>query len=75
MNFGDKVTIVMQGVLSILFFCGYFFVIWLFATGRINVPVDFKETFSGIIGGITSTLGVVVFFWFNRSRAPSATTT
>jgi hypothetical protein len=70
-GFNAKVTIIAQLLLSVMFVVGYFFVFWLYATGRIMVPDELRDAFSSISGGVTQTLGIVMFFWFQRNRESS----
>lgn len=54
--------------LSALFITGYFFVLTMFLTGWIKTPPEWRDTLGTLLGVITGSLGVIVAFWFSRSR-------
>lgn len=57
-----------QVVLSAMFICGYFFLLWEFMRGNVKVPADYKDMFMTLLGVLTAGIGVIISFWFARSR-------
>ena len=57
-----------QIALSILFLGGYFFVLFMFLSGWIKTPTEWRDALITLLGVITGSVGTVVTFWFSRSR-------
>ncbi len=57
-----------QVVLSAIYIGGYFWTLGRFIVGDVQTPVEWKEVLIAIIGSLTAGVGVVLSFWFNRSR-------
>lgn len=66
----DRFIAVAQLGLSVLFLTGYFAVIILFMMGLAKIPTDFKEAFSGLLSLMTGGGLTILYFWFQRTRAP-----
>lgn len=58
----------MQGLLTALYFVGYFWVLTSFIEGRVRTPPEWRDSLQTLLGALTAGLGVITFFWFNRSR-------
>jgi ABC-type multidrug transport system permease subunit len=57
--------------LSALFLGGYFAVLAAFLLGYIRTPVEWKDALMTILGVLTGAVGVILSFWFSRSRKES----
>jgi len=66
----SRVLLVMtaQVVLSALFIGGYFYVLYLFLTGKVSVSSDFKEVVITLIGALTTGVALILAYWFQRQR-------
>lgn len=58
----------MQGLITVLFFVGYFITLHDFIEGRIKTPLEWQDTLKTLLGALTAGIGAIVYFWFNRSR-------
>jgi len=54
--------------LSALFLAGYFVVLIVFITGYVKTPVEWKDALIALLGVITAGVGLILSFWFSRSR-------
>lgn len=61
-----------QVSLSALFLTGYFIVLALFLLGYIRTPPAWKDALIALLGVITAGVGVILSFWFSRSRHEQA---
>lgn len=71
----EKITMVAQLSLSIIFVTGYFGVVAGFMMGFVQVPPDYKEAFMALLGVATASVVQLFSFWFARQRTqekPSA---
>lgn len=57
-----------QLILSGVFLGGYFAVLVMFLLGYIHTPVEWKDALIALLGVITGGVGVILSFWFSRSR-------
>lgn len=57
-----------QVVLSVVFCGGYFLILYLFISGHVKPPSDYKEMIMTLIGVLTAGVGQVLSFWFARQR-------
>jgi hypothetical protein len=64
-----------QIMLSALFLGGYFTIMILFMLGYARIPVDYKESFSQLLGLLSAGTLLLLQFWFSRSRAAGQATT
>lgn len=64
----DKATAYAQIILSVVFIVGYFIVLGDFIHGRINVPVEWKETLQTLLSLLTAAILQIVGYWFQRHR-------
>lgn len=58
----------MQGILTLVFFWGYFITLHDFVQGQIKTPVEWQDTLKTLLGALTAGVGAIIYFWFNRSR-------
>ena len=56
-----------QVVLSVVYMVGYFGVLFMFMTGRLNVPEHFASMFSGLLGVLSAAQVQIMNFWFGSS--------
>ena len=54
--------------LTALFLIGYFGLLYLFVSGEIMVPLEYKELFLTLIGVITASVPQLMSFWFGSSH-------
>lgn len=59
---------VAQILISVLFLTGYFAVLAMFLTGLIKTPEIWRDALIALLGVITGGVGVILAFWFARSR-------
>ena len=64
-----KLIATAQLILSGVFLGGYFAVLVMFLLGYIHTPVEWKDALIALLGVITGGVGVILSFWFSRSRA------
>lgn len=57
-----------QVILSGIFIVGYFFVLWLFMSGSVHVPIEYKDAFTAYVGVLTAGVMTVLNYWFSRQR-------
>lgn len=57
-----------QVVLSVVFVGGYFLILYMFVTGQVKPPPDYKEMIMTLIGVLTAGVGMILSFWFQRVR-------
>jgi hypothetical protein len=57
-----------QLLLSVLYLGGYFWVLSEFIHGKINVPVEWKDTIGALLSVLTAGNLQILQFWFSRSR-------
>jgi predicted tellurium resistance membrane protein TerC len=57
-----------QVLLSVLFLVGYFLVLVGFLAGWWHPPAEWKDAVIALLGVITGAVGVIISFWFSRSR-------
>jgi protein-S-isoprenylcysteine O-methyltransferase Ste14 len=69
----DQATALAQIIISVLFILGYFSVLLLFLLGYVQVPVDYKEAFSALLGVLSAAIVQQVSYWFSRQRGSNAT--
>lgn len=60
-----------QIALSVMFLGGYFAVLGLFLLGLVKTDPQWKDALIALLGVITGAVGVIMAFWFNRSRNES----
>lgn len=65
----DRVIMIAQLILSLLFVGGYFAVVAGFMLGHVNVPPDYKEAFMALLGVVTASVVQLFSFWFARQRS------
>ena len=58
-----------QIFLSSIFLGGYFAVLFCLLAGWIKTPPDWKDALMVMLGVLTGSVGTIITFWFNRSRA------
>lgn len=58
----------MQGLLTFTFLVGYFVTLHDFIEGKVHTPVEWQDSLKTLLGSLTAGVGVILFFWFNRSR-------
>jgi hypothetical protein len=63
-----------QVVLSAVFIGGYFYIISLFLKGQVKASVDYKEMVITLLGVLTAGVGMILAFWFQRTRESIAPT-
>lgn len=56
-----------QVVLSVVYTAGYLLVMYLFMTGRSQVPLDYKVMFGGLLGVLSTAQIQIMNFWFGSS--------
>lgn len=64
----SRIISIAQIALSAVFLIGYFAVLILFVLGYIKTPTEWKEALIALLGVITGGIGVILSFWFSRSR-------
>lgn len=64
----DRIVAAAQVALSLVYIGGYFFMLWLFLKGQIGTPVEWKDQLGVLIGVLTAGVGIILNFWFQRSR-------
>lgn len=64
----DRVIMIAQLALSLMFVAGYFGVVAGFMLGYVSVPTDYKEAFMALLGVATANVGQLFSFWFARQR-------
>lgn len=64
----DRIVAGAQVALSVIYIGGYFAMLWLFLMGHIRTPVEWKDQLGVLIGVLTAGVGVILNFWFQRSR-------
>ena len=57
-----------QVVLSAVFIIGYFFLLWQFMQGKVQVPDPYRDMFIALLGVLTAGVGTILGFWFARQR-------
>lgn len=60
-----------QIALSIAYTVGYFVMLYLFMSGEIRTPVEWRDQMSVLLGALTTGQGLILNFWFARSREQS----
>lgn len=68
----DRLIACAQIALSIAFLGGYFVIMILFMLGYAKIPVDYKESFSQLLGLLSAGTLMVLQFWYSRSRQASS---
>lgn len=65
-----RVLLVMtaQVVLSVTFIGGYFFTLNRFLDGSVQIPIDYKEVVITLLGALTTGVGLILAYWFQRQR-------
>lgn len=63
-----KLIAAAQITLSGVFLAGYFVVLVLFLLGKIHTPEAWKDALVALLGVITGGVGIILNFWFSRSR-------
>jgi hypothetical protein len=64
----ERTVAVAQVVLSVVFLVGYFTTLGLFLTGRVETPIDWKDTLAALLAVSTAGVLQILQFWFSRSR-------
>jgi len=62
-----KVNIWPQIILSIVYIAGYFTILGVVLTGKVNVDPDLKSLVNILIGVLTGTIPMIMQFWFGSS--------
>ncbi len=60
-----------QILLTLVFMCGYFFVLHAFISGNVKVPPDWRDVLQTLIAVLTGAVMTIVGFWFSRQRQSS----
>lgn len=63
-----RLTAYAQLILTLVFLTGYFWVLTDFVHGKIGVPPEWKETLQVLLGVLTSNIGLLMSYWFQRQR-------
>lgn len=63
-----RITAVAQVILSVVFLCGYFGMLWLFLDGEVHVAPVWRDQLTALIGVLTSGVLSILNFWFSRQR-------
>jgi len=64
----DTILGIAQIAISLLFLTGYFAVLAMFLTGWVKTPEMWRDALIALLGVITGGVGVILAFWFARSR-------
>ena len=59
--------------LSVLYSIGYFVMLYLFMSGKIRTPVEWRDQMSVLLGALTTGQGLILNFWFMRARETGKT--
>ena len=57
-----------QIALSAIFLTGYFAVLIMFILGYVTTPAGWKDALTVLLGVITTNVGNIIMFWFQRQR-------
>ena len=71
---GMKTTLIPQIVLSSLYIGGYFWVLYLFMQGDIDIGPDYIGTFKGLLGALTTPNFMILSYWFGSTRGSAEKT-
>lgn len=66
--------IVPQVVLSVVYSVGYFWVVWLYLTGRVNVMLEQQAMIAALVGVLTAAQAQIMNFWMGSSHGSSKKT-
>lgn len=69
-----KETAYAQIILSIIFLAGYFWLLYDFIHGKIQVSTEWKDTLQALLSVLTASVIQVMNYWFSRQRESSAPT-
>lgn len=64
----DKATAYAQIILSVVFIIGYFWVLTDFVHGRVNIPIEWKDTLGNLLSILTAMVLQIGNYWFSRHR-------
>jgi len=64
----DRVIAAAQVLLSAIYIGGYFWTLARFLDGNVQTPEGWKEVMVAIIGSLTAGVGIILAFWFQRTR-------
>jgi hypothetical protein len=64
----DRIVAAAQVLLSAIYIGGYFWTLGRFLDGDVQTPQGWKEVMVAIIGSLTAGVGIILAFWFQRSR-------
>ena len=64
----ERIIAFAQIFLSAVFIGGYFLLMYQFLNGNVQVPLDYKDMFTALLGVLTAGAGTILAFWFQRSR-------
>lgn len=65
----DRVVAIAQIILSAVFLVGYFAMLYLFITGNVATPLDWKDTLAALLSVLTAGVLLILNYWFQRQRA------
>lgn len=65
-----ETSILPQVILSAIFIVGYFTILGLYFSSTLQVPMD--DTFNVLIGMLTTSIPIILHFWFGSSRGSQA---
>jgi hypothetical protein len=63
-----KITAYAQIILSAIYTSGYFHVLYDFMHGKVNVPDKMEQTFTTLLGVLTTGEVLILTYWFQRQR-------
>lgn len=64
----DRIVAAAQVLLSGVYLTGYFWTLGRFIDGDIATPKEWESALNNIIGALTAGVGLILAFWFSRSR-------
>jgi len=68
----DRVVAIAQIILSAVFLIGYFAMLYLFITGNVATPLDWKDTLAALLSVLTAGVLLILNYWFQRQRQTAA---
>ena len=68
----DRVVAFAQIILSSVFLIGYFAMLYLFITGNVATPLDWKDTLAALLSVLTAGVLLILNYWFQRQRQTAA---
>jgi len=73
-EFATKTSFLPQVVLSTLYIGGYFWVLYLFMQGEIDIGPEYIGTFKGLLGALTTPNFMILSYWFGSTRGSAEKT-